>query len=1495
MLAYLAVVLCLSGGVRGQNFVYSANNEYGQIAIHQYKIIDGDQFSGNDPAIQMDLHTLAANGYGQWTCTADMGNKVEISGHPWLFSPDQKDVNSAGTWEPTTGTGVVSPNNKSAWLLLSNLISKPSEKYVSGSTSSHPGCQPPGVVSGGKLYGTYPDAPKVVANLTGSVRYIWPTGDRTGFVVQGLNTVSGSTDASRQIDITLDGLPNPTSSRQIVKYPIYHYLPSGSEVSTNGNSVTTEAGAGTFHEDEFDPAIDNAYTYLVWESGGNIFAKVLNLDGTTAQAAFNVGTGTHPTVACDVRQNASGTPVWHFYVAFILSSGKVKVEEYGASTGTTSPANSETLTNTFHDPILSGSGNDHTFPLATTPITHARVVVSSVAGSSTITVAVYAREADDFLFYNVNLSSWTGDIVWYVDGTKAYQGAGTYPLPSPIPQNTGGHRNGVAGIVDGPIRAFANPYDNQSGTYNQFHCLYQIKLSNNGSVIKNPLILIRGADNNFGYNPNSNTHDTRVLLNQETGSVILSDPTSYSGAINQMGIHIHWKEGSNHYYVRDVRAFDEDIEENTLATNLCIVKDGTEHGGSANPTVLDGLKFTLWTDPNYGASSTDYYSGAYRSDVIGSSSTTGFNYITETTFNSNWGVLRFMTDGNYLGIGTSTGSTLYTVPISVIQQYPSGTSMNEVRIAGNSVWKYFSSEPEYDPTATGMFPPFHGLINVNLLGTSSTAVAELDVQPGAIFEACGKFTSDFGKVDIGHGNDVSILPSASNFTADGIFVIDHNNANLANSDIISHVATGAVPVMYILGTGSGVNVTDVTYVSHTTTYTNSGAGVGIVQYNLTSNGGYSPDYVMLSGDNIDLNSPTLASFTNMRFHGLDPQMGGLEFINFNVDQFSGNVIHIERTGNLTNGYRGIYVNGNNFLSSTGAQLQNDYNGILLENFNDHDHLYYLGINGNHFIHASTTGDDSYAAAIQLINSSGVIEVNKVSDIVFDVGVQIINTDDLRSYSFLCSDTLYTDIGINSRDYQGYVKLCQLGSGDIGYYSSDNDVVKIVNTTISNCGESGIYISPAVGFTPAEVDLTGVHGATSGSVDIAAKNTISNNGLYTTAGPYAQVMLANNFCLVDFGKLQSWWTHWSENNTIGSTTSPKLVDIFQPSQNIGDIDNNYWGGVDPHPSLTIHSAQFGTFNGSAWSITYSSSSAPLSQSVDSTTICQGIITGCGDLDTLHKAHQNHYTLSTIENSPYDTCTRLKDWVHVSPQPGDSIIAKKQYDSLKIYVEHCANIDPEICFVFNHLDGAAEIAAPHNPNLSTEYRQWLASVLLMNTKDPCYYCVCMGSIASTFPIGSKYYPSGSFAVKNYLRSHHPECWGAGNDAKYSSDSAYWAQKGYDVQNLPSLDSIDLGFLETSAVSPSPIAISGNTLLSLISPSPNPFTKETTLDFTLNRMTYVTVGVYDELGRWVWGDSHGYSLEAGKHTVHIEGKDLPHGALYARISTGFGEVKTVKIIHE
>ena len=256
---------------------------------------------------------------------------------------------------------------------------------------------------------------------------------------------------------------------------------------------------------------------------------------------------------------------------------------------------------------------------------------------------------------------------------------------------------------------------------------------------------------------------------------------------------------------------------------------------------------------------------------------------------------------------------------------------------------------------------------------------------------------------------------------------------------------------------------------------------------------------------------------------------------------------------------------------------------------------------------------------------------------------------------------------------------------------------------------------------------------------------------------------------------------------------------------------------------------------------------------------------------------------------DTCAQLATWSAIKPTTEEQ--AQQQYDTLRLYIEKCGNSDTNSWEVFINLNGADQFRSA-DTNRFAQYRAWLISVLFLNKIQPEYFCACMGSIQSTFQIG-KFKDIGGLAVENYMRTHHPECLGSNENKQYTKDSQYVYNEGLDPTRLPSLDSLGLDFLLKSTV-PTTTSFSSQYFASFTSIS-NPFIKETTLEFTLNRMSYVTLAVYDELGRLVWGDGKGSSLEAGTHAIHLNGNALPSGTLYARIATGFGEVKTVKLVHE
>ena len=526
---------------------------------------------------------------------------------------------------------------------------------------------------------------------------------------------------------------------------------------------------------------------------------------------------------------------------------------------------------------------------------------------------------------------------------------------------------------------------------------------------------------------------------------------------------------------------------------------------------------------------------------------------------------------------------------------------------------------------------------------------------------------------------------------------------------------------------------------------------------------------------------------------------------------------------------------------------------------------------------------------------------------YDQGWGIVATSD-GGYA-MCGSTSSNDGDVSGNHgssdfYKGYVKLNQISNCAFdGYLSADGDNPQIVFTSIQNCGQSGIHISGSS--TLDEVDLTGIHEHVAAKPtpfhDIAAFDTISGNSLQTVGG---QVLLDNvNFCMVDYGNLfPAWWTKWGENNTFYTTGSNGsltnlLIAGVSGSPNIGSIDNNFWGtGINPKCTCLL--ASTGHWNPS--DCTENDCTVGFTASVnglDPETIVPFSVDCGGDLESIK--HRDDSPLGLSKTVDIDTCIYLSQWRNATAQ--NEAEAIQEYDTVRLYIETCASRDNLSYQAFNHLDGIIAFYEPNDTTRFDRYRDWLISVLYLNKTNPAYFCSCIASIAGTYEYGKYHLPNAGLAVLNYLRSNS-NCDGPGLEREYQQDidarHTDWLdgdRKTPEDTILPSLDKIGLGFLLKGAVFPSIGSNLSTQYLASFTSSPNPFINETTLQFTLNRMTYITIAVYDELGRLVWGDGKGSSLEAGAHSVHIDGSKFPSGTLYARISTGFGVVKTIKLIHK
>ncbi len=69
-----------------------------------------------------------------------------------------------------------------------------------------------------------------------------------------------------------------------------------------------------------------------------------------------------------------------------------------------------------------------------------------------------------------------------------------------------------------------------------------------------------------------------------------------------------------------------------------------------------------------------------------------------------------------------------------------------------------------------------------------------------------------------------------------------------------------------------------------------------------------------------------------------------------------------------------------------------------------------------------------------------------------------------------------------------------------------------------------------------------------------------------------------------------------------------------------------------------------------------------------------------------------------------------------------------------------------------------------------------------------------------------------------------------------------------------------------------------------SPNPFSSETTIAFTIPENAHISLRITDEIGKEVATVYEGM-LEAGKHSMAVNASNLPHGIYFYRLSTRAG----------
>ncbi len=256
-------------------------------------------------------------------------------------------------------------------------------------------------------------------------------------------------------------------------------------------------------------------------------------------------------------------------------------------------------------------------------------------------------------------------------------------------------------------------------------------------------------------------------------------------------------------------------------------------------------------------------------------------------------------------------------------------------------------------------------------------------------------------------------------------------------------------------------------------------------------------------------------------------------------------------------------------------------------------------------------------------------------------------------------------------------------------------------------------------------------------------------------------------------------------------------------------------------------------------------------------------------------------------------------------------QKTYDSSRFVIEYCATFNSfpplHIWNFFTVASGGAQYLSNDN-NRWPVYREWLKKVLYLNP-DTNFYCADAEAILTTF----QYFnakrgvdDNGSLAVVKFLLDSNRCLSWLGDVNKHWAETRYyqyqtWRDSVKDEKltpldtTLPSIDSLDLGILRGPqfAAVRNGFTPSSLTKIEYLIASENPFKEETTLRFGLADAEYMKIELYDLLGNTVYSDSKLCGEGGGEW--RIDGKSLPKGALYVRLVTMGGEVKTVKLVHE
>ncbi len=223
-----------------------------------------------------------------------------------------------------------------------------------------------------------------------------------------------------------------------------------------------------------------------------------------------------------------------------------------------------------------------------------------------------------------------------------------------------------------------------------------------------------------------------------------------------------------------------------------------------------------------------------------------------------------------------------------------------------------------------------------------------------------------------------------------------------------------------------------------------------------------------------------------------------------------------------------------------------------------DSLFKLNVESNLF----STASPGVVADIYFGSSDGIISSNTLhGDAVTGIDINGYHSGTNYDLTFVgCQNVItgsYIGSGIQSSNYQGYIKLDSINGVDYGWEheftsTPQNIPPHIVGTQILDCYWYGIKAD-------ATVDLSGVHHGSSGNIELPASNDIPGyNQIHDNSGAQIAITTSSANLWVYQDNRGSTWTQAGQNNIYQGSGSPTLIQGDSFTDSIVDIDTNYWG-------------------------------------------------------------------------------------------------------------------------------------------------------------------------------------------------------------------------------------------------------------------------------------------------------------------------------------------------